>query len=228
MLPLNLELLKNCRVEFNTGNRGDGVIKEGAKQLLNIGISDTLIFIGAGGFSKGYKHNIERFKKVYFMYKKVYIASVSFDTSDNDVKNFLSNLPMNTYIICRDEESYRQCLKFTPRVYLHDDFAFSFNYEPYKKQGIGTLHAFRGDKEKTQISENNDLSIGTEKEWEQFIKDIAEYDIIHTNRLHIGIVGTMLGKQVYLYPNSYHKNRSVYDYSLKKYPNCKFCDKIKL
>lgn len=38
---------------------------------------------------------------------------------------------------------------------------------------------------------------------------------ITTNRLHSAIFGTILGKDVELFRNSYHKNRSVWEYSLK-------------
>lgn len=38
---------------------------------------------------------------------------------------------------------------------------------------------------------------------------------IITNRLHSAIIGTILGKNVELFRNSYHKNRSVWEYSLQ-------------
>ena len=224
-------LLKNYKtieVIFNTGNRGDGVINEGCKTLLNslgitIGKSDVCLFIGAGGFSKEYKHNINRARKMFNRYRRVFIASASFDLSDGLVHHFIKTLPFNVWLVCREKESFTQCLKHTNNVLLADDFAFDFDYEPYKKQGDGTLKAFRADKEKTPLK-GKDISVGKESDWDAFVKEIAEYEIVHTNRLHIGIVATMLGKEVYLYPNSYFKNKAVFDYSLSKYPNCNFID----
>ena len=39
---------------------------------------------------------------------------------------------------------------------------------------------------------------------------------IVTNRLHSAIASVVLGKQTVLLPNSYHKNRSVWEYSLRE------------
>ena len=47
-----------------------------------------------------------------------------------------------------------------------------------------------------------------------FLTYISMFDVIRTNRLHVGIAGCLLGKEVYLYDNSYGKISSVYDYSL--------------
>ena len=54
-------------------------------------------------------------------------------------------------------------------------------------------------------------------------KDFADWLDLHagarelvTNRLHSAIVGTLLKKQVTLLPNSYHKNRAVWEYSLRE------------
>lgn len=40
------------------------------------------------------------------------------------------------------------------------------------------------------------------------------YGEIRTNRLHVGIVGALLGKRVVLHDNSYGKNRAVWEHSL--------------
>lgn len=39
---------------------------------------------------------------------------------------------------------------------------------------------------------------------------------ITTNRCHSAILGSILGKEVNLYANSYHKNFGIWDFSLKK------------
>jgi exopolysaccharide biosynthesis predicted pyruvyltransferase EpsI len=57
----------------------------------------------------------------------------------------------------------------------------------------------------------------------QLLKYINKFEVINTNRLHMGIGGALLGKQVNFYPNSYWKNEAVYNYSLKEqYPNVKW------
>jgi hypothetical protein len=42
-----------------------------------------------------------------------------------------------------------------------------------------------------------------------------QFGTIHTNRLHFAIAGLLVGADVTLYPNDYHKNESVYEASLK-------------
>ena len=54
---------------------------------------------------------------------------------------------------------------------------------------------------------------------------ISKYKVVNTNRLHGGIASSLLQKTVNLYPNSYWKNKAVYEYSLKdKYPKTKFIE----
>jgi len=58
-----------------------------------------------------------------------------------------------------------------------------------------------------------------------FLASLSFTNIIHTNRLHVSIAGALLGKQTYLYPNSYHKNLSVYKASIEgRFPNVTFKD----
>ena len=56
-----------------------------------------------------------------------------------------------------------------------------------------------------------------------FCKDFTHWVRLHmgaksiiTNRTHSSILGTILGKETTLFPSSYHKNLSVWEYSLKK------------
>ena len=99
-----------------------------------------------------------------------------------------------------------------------------------------TLDAFRLDDEKTDISiteDNLDISgifqIGTNNEIvsqcsaKLFIASINRFDLIRTNRLHVAIVGSLLGKKVELYDNSYFKCRAVYDHTMRdRYKNTHF------
>lgn len=52
-----------------------------------------------------------------------------------------------------------------------------------------------------------------------FIDTIKSFDVIYTDRLHVGLVSTLLGKEVYLIDNSYKKVSGIYDLSMKKYKN---------
>jgi len=48
---------------------------------------------------------------------------------------------------------------------------------------------------------------------------INRFQVIVTNRLHIGIMSAMLGREVSFYDNSYGKNRDVFTHSLARFKN---------
>ena len=56
------------------------------------------------------------------------------------------------------------------------------------------------------------------KPYEEFINLILNASKIYTDRLHVGILGALLGKKVYFYAASYKKIEGVYEQTLKKYP----------
>ena len=47
---------------------------------------------------------------------------------------------------------------------------------------------------------------------------VAEYDVIYTTRLHVMVLGFLLGKKVYAFDNSYKKNSALYDTWLSDVP----------
>lgn len=61
-----------------------------------------------------------------------------------------------------------------------------------------------------------DISVSVE--FEDFCDQIRNARVIITNRLHIAIFGSLLGKEVKLLPGSYHKIEGVYHFSLKENP----------
>jgi exopolysaccharide biosynthesis predicted pyruvyltransferase EpsI len=98
------------------------------------------------------------------------------------------------------------------------------------KNGVpaGELHAFRTDLESTGIplpADNLDVarvfSHGTKNPWVshtssfQLLRYIDTFQSVHTNRLHTAVGAALLRKQVRFYPNSYFKNRAVYEFSLR-------------
>jgi exopolysaccharide biosynthesis predicted pyruvyltransferase EpsI len=48
-----------------------------------------------------------------------------------------------------------------------------------------------------------------------FVSWVANAETVYTDRLHVAIVSSILGKDVTLYGNRYHKNRGVWEYSLR-------------
>lgn len=59
---------------------------------------------------------------------------------------------------------------------------------------------------------------------EYFLKTVDHFETIRTDRLHVAGAGALLGKNVELYPNSYYKNRAMYDFTLRDYPNVRFVE----
>ncbi|MCV2882982.1 polysaccharide pyruvyl transferase family protein [Actibacterium sp. XHP0104] len=57
----------------------------------------------------------------------------------------------------------------------------------------------------------------------RFLDQIARYETIYTNRLHVSISGALLGRRVHLFPNDYLKNELVFEATLKpNFPNVSF------
>ena len=102
------------------------------------------------------------------------------------------------------------------------------------------LNCFRTDREKSEMSLPDDnLDVSTLFRSPRFTKGfpalirawtwqvsrrilhyLKRFDEIRTNRLHMGIAGGLLGKQVRFHPNSYWKNEAVYRYSMQpRFPN---------
>jgi len=104
----------------------------------------------------------------------------------------------------------------------------SVNYGLMNPGRKRVLNAFRKDVEKTMVDiprPNIDLSQAFAADdtspasslyatyW--LMRFIDRFEIVRTNRLHIGILSAMLGKRVDLLDNSYGKIRDVFDHSLR-------------
>lgn len=236
-----LEKYRGVKVDFYRfpGNYGDSLIWHGTKILLK-GLditenyveitspkSSEVLFIDGGGNFVDYYSDVRDFlNQKPDMYKEIVILPHTiFGNKQIDALNGLSG---DVTVFCREETSFvfvkENYLK--GRVYLWHDCAF---YNTFSKilDGQGILSAFRKDKEsilKTVPDSNNDLSYNgyATKPLDEFISVLGHYDEIHTDRLHIAIGATLLGKKVKFYPNSYYKNKAVFEYSLKKFPNISF------
>ena len=63
-----------------------------------------------------------------------------------------------------------------------------------------------------------------------FLATLSRPKVLHTDRLHVAIAGAIQGNsKVYLYPGSYHKNKSVYEHSIEpNFNNVAFVDNYEL
>lgn len=221
------------------GNYGDSIIWHGTMNLLselNISIAnvdllsektnDILVIDGGGNFVDYYDdvrnfiiQNHDRYKEIILLPHTIY-----------GVKQIevLSKLRRNTTIFCREKESAKFVDSFgkSCNVFLWHDCAFYNSFEK-SEMGIGILNAFRSDCESIMklIPESNiDISYNgyATKPLNDFLYTISKYELINTDRLHVAITAVLMGKNVNLYPNSYFKNKAVFDYSLCRFPNINF------
>ena len=107
------------------------------------------------------------------------------------------------------------------------------------KNNIRIGFIFRNDKEKATTDcpvKNIDLSLystssctssgSTKLLSELFISAIDSFDVVFTDRLHVGIIAALLGKHVYLVDNSYKKISGVYYKSMSDWKNVKLINSI--
>lgn len=199
------------------GNAGDLMIKLATLQLLefyNIKQSDkkhdpTVIFYAGGGNIGTY--NFDKFKNDAIELKNEYGCDLVSLPQTWGIKGIFNEADK---IFVRDNVS----LTIAKNSILKPDLALGLiipnelNMFPLYNEGT----FFRLDQEGTIIPGNNicDPAIWATG-WLQYIILASQYKVIRTNRLHFAIAGLLLGRDVILYDNNYHKNKSVYDTYLK-------------
>lgn len=159
-------------------------------------------------------------------YDKVIVLPSSFQMTDKiDATIRASN---KTTFIARELVSYNLIRHYHQGTALMHDMAFHYDFTPYRKwngngNGAGdrVLVSYRKDDERDKSivwpANNEDTSHmkGTVEDW---LRHLAEYDTIKTDRAHVMIAGAMLGKMVLYRPSNYHKVPAIADFSLKGLP----------
>jgi exopolysaccharide biosynthesis predicted pyruvyltransferase EpsI len=138
-------------------------------------------------------------------------------------------------LFCREEYSLehlrKKGLPENVSIHLSPELALYLTQEDLadfieEKTDDYTLIAFRKDKESAISQAMKDEIIQTatnpmiadvsmEKTLKDFISTIYNAETVYTDRLHVAILSKILGKKVTLYGNKYHKNRGVWEYSLR-------------
>jgi len=232
------------------GNRGDGLIYQGAFKLFRqFGLeydllpyrynnvieefvdqsidANTLLIMGGGGFSHGFNLMAEIVPELVKKYAVVYILPTTFDITYTPVKKFLEQLPEHVSVFCREQKSHSDLSEMIPphRLFIDHDTAFEFDYSKWMKRSQGVLNAFRDDKESSAIQlpiGNQDVSAGPDSQWKELLDIISQYSIVHTNRAHVSIAAALMGKETHIYPSSYFKQKEIFRYSLSKHNNVYF------
>lgn len=162
--------------------------------------------------------------------------SCQFETTDPST--IFKDIDNETHFFCREEYSYALMKDAADNqdhvsVYLDDDTALSVSEDTLSFANRGTeyeLIAMRADAESTspflQESINPPIKVSdisnTTDSFEIFVQTAARAKHIHTDRLHVAILATLLNKPVTWYEVGYHKSRGVYEYSLSDNDNIKF------
>ncbi len=104
------------------------------------------------------------------------------------------------------------------------------SYFTKRRDTSNVLYAFRTDAEKTDIDipeENVDVTAWVNLDYDmtdeakvmetskRIFRFLNQFETIHSNRLHVGIASSLLDKETHFYDNSYNKNKSVYEFSMK-------------
>ncbi|RCW69710.1 polysaccharide pyruvyl transferase family protein [Saliterribacillus persicus] len=100
--------------------------------------------------------------------------------------------------------------------------AFFFDFTPFKANGKRELYAYRTDGESAQkVKPDNNLDISRRglhcNNLEEWLRIIAHFEVISTDRAHVMIAGVMLGKQIYYTPTNYHKLPGIAEFLIKEF-----------
>lgn len=237
---------EECDLLRFPGNYGDALIWHSTQVVLrNAGLSfqtiehDTqpvfkILIVDGGGNLVDYYSDVKNFLETYGRwYSKVIILPHTIVGAESLA--CLSQLGNRLTVFCRECVSYTVVNYSLPEaeVYLWHDCAFYAQIPPSLPSHnieLGELRAFRTDIESTshQIpKDNRDLSLEgyAMSSLDHMFDVLRGYKRVFTDRLHIAIAGALLGCEVELYPNSYYKNRAVYEYSLRRHSNVRFAIK---
>jgi GT2 family glycosyltransferase len=122
-------------------------------------------------------------------------------------------------VFARETASLRETRPLCDARLAHD-CAFFFNFDPYKRPGIGTLNAFRLDPEglgHELPAGNHDISrdVADLQEW---LELISAHAMVRTDRAHVMIAAALMGKSVQAAATRYHKIPSLVTTWLRQFP----------
>lgn len=236
---------------LNRGNRGDGVIHLGGRQLLaSLDLAcrevretddltavrgDVLLVYGAGALSRG-THTLPRvLESIAPRFQHVVILPSSFDVTEARVRDFVEALDNRYSVFCRELVSFDLLRRIGAKpnvLLLGHDLAFHADLTPWAvRPARGRAGLFRQDNEAAygrlprDFDASSDASYGTDREPERLLDYVARFAELHTDRCHGAITGAMMGRRVVFYRNNYFKNQAIYDHSLSSMPNVRFVNR---
>jgi exopolysaccharide biosynthesis predicted pyruvyltransferase EpsI len=164
---------------------------------------------------------------------RVAVAPQSYRFSTPSIETYDGS--RDIHLFCRERKSLEHLkqmdlkeniqVEVSPEVALYLTREDLTQYIAPRKKGY-QLVAFRDDKESAisdiLIEETVSLcanplerDVSVKGSLSDFISTVEHAEEIFTDRLHVAILGSILGKKVTLFGNMYHKNRGVWEYSLR-------------
>ena len=195
------------------GNVGDLLIERAAFQLLSefhvefsvlctneVQDFDELVVAGGGNMGDLYPANRRIREKILRYGKPVTILPQSFTSPEP--------LPYDRVFV-RERGSFQ----FAPTATLAPDLALGLEYtptsvKPVRENGLCLRRDCESVVKSAASSTDPTHSCKTAIE---YLELAASYRHIITDRLHFAIAGLICGRRVTFLPNSYHKNRSMYE-----------------
>jgi len=199
-------------LHWGPGNVGDQLIHAATRQLLaKFGISlsykrEEVILYGGGG-NMGNKYPGAKVIRAY-LEKRAALLNIPLiilpqSWTGHDETKF-------TRAFARERFS----LKYCPEAIIAPDLALGYTPDfniPDPTEHVGKF--FRTDEERAVAAPIGNL--GDPALWlkshQDYLLLASKYKEIHTDRLHFAICGLIARRKVTLYPNSYYKNKGMWD-----------------
>lgn len=168
----------------------------------------------------------------------IIIAPQSFYFTKTRFSEFFKAITQEVHIFCREKYSFNLlcAMKFPKNVNIHlsHDTAFYLTKEDFNIQHENKTHILvspRNDLESVTIWNIKKVPPQTRilvgdviavPNFNCFVNVIANAHQVYSDRIHVAVLSAILGKETYVYPNSYYKNKGIYEFSLAKFSNVKF------
>ncbi|MGP5600645.1 hypothetical protein ACTXOJ_16865 [Glutamicibacter arilaitensis] len=209
----NIQFLKYNDIEYRQMSRGtvEATVESLAKMSMRL---EGVVLIAGGGGSWCDKWNGSRrfVEKVHRSFDSVIVLPTTYE---------LSELKSATNITYYRRDKFLSAKSIPDSIFCHDA---AFFLELDKKENNAVIESgnfFREDRErnpKARIFDDNlDLSLlaNDTKPITPFFQILSNYQTIYTDRMHVAIAGSLLGRTVTLYPGSYAKSIDVYRSSIE-------------
>jgi hypothetical protein len=174
---------------------------------------DELVYAGGGSMGTLYQQNWEMRGAYLGLGVPITILPQSFTSPEPR--------PYET-IYVREAAS----LDFEPRAQLAPDLALGLEYTAVsvRRRACGVFLRRDGERavRRRWFTSDPAKRCRTPRE---YLELAAQFDHVITDRLHFAICALIVGRRVTLLPNSYHKNRSMYETWLAEF-GCEFAQNV--